>query len=85
MTYEEAKVIKNQLEEKNNAYSKILQTFEKNEIGLTPDHIRELPEWKEANNEFKTSFAQLRKFNSWYVKTFKKEIQADRRNRYKKK
>ena len=49
---------------------------------MTPDHIRELPEYQKAKQDFDRSFAELRNFNGQYVKMFKKEIQADRRKRY---
>ena len=82
MNYEEAKLRKQELEEKNNEHSVRLNTFEKNSLGMTPDHIRELPEYQKAKQDFDRSFAELRNFNGQYVKMFKKEIQADRRKRY---
>lgn len=83
MTFEEAKTYKQELEKKNDIDSNLLQTFEKNELGMTPDHIRELPEWKKAKQTFEQSFAELRNFNKWFMKKFKKEYAADRRkNRF---
>lgn len=38
---------------------------------------------QQAKKEFDKAFAELRAFNGWYVKTFKKEIAADRKNKYK--
>jgi hypothetical protein len=63
-----------------------LKTFNKYRIamGIVPDHIRETPEYQTAKKAVDKNFAELRNFNQWFVKTFKKEIQADRRNRYKK-
>ncbi|MGG0308406.1 hypothetical protein ABEY43_06670 [Priestia megaterium] len=82
MTYTEAKEIKNQLENKNDLNSNVLNSFEKNSMGMTPDHIRATPEYQKTKKEYDLSFAELRNFNGWYVKTFKKEIQADRRKRF---
>jgi hypothetical protein len=85
MNYEEAKIYRDKLEEKNNADSVNLKTFDKfgkTNIGLTPDHVKEMPEWKLAKSTFEKSFAELRNFNGWFVKTFKKEIQADRRKKW---
>lgn len=83
MTYEEAKACKQVLENKNNNDSDNLKKFDeyRNTIGIVPDHIREIPEYQALKKTFDQSFAELRNFNGWYVKTFKKEIQADRRKR----
>lgn len=83
MTYEEAKILKQKLEDKNRVDSDKLNTFEKNAMRITPDHIRALPEWKQAKNEFDRSFAELRNFNEWFIKKFKKEYAAERK--YKRK
>lgn len=84
MNYEEAKAFKQNLEEKNNNDSDNLKAISKQEkttMGLTPDHIMVLPEWKIAKNAFERSFAELRNFNGWFVKNFKKEYAAEKRNR----
>lgn len=88
MTYEEAKLHKENLETKNKMYSDKLKEFDKygeGVMGMTPDHVRAMPEWKRAKAECEMSFAQLRHFNGWFVKTFKKEYAKDRRNRYSRK
>ena len=82
MNYQDAKVRKQELDEINNEHSDKLNTFEENSMGLTPDHIRETPEYQKAKQDFDRSFAELRNFNGWFVKTFKKEIQSDRRDRF---
>lgn len=81
MNYEEAKLHKQELNEKNILDSANLNAFEKSTMGLTPDHVRESKEWKQAKQDFERSFAELRYFNGQYIKTFKKEIQADRRKK----
>lgn len=73
MTYEEAQVRKKELNDKVDVASKRLQWFETNAVGLVPDNVRDTPEWKQANDEFNKSFAELREFNAWYVKTFMKK------------
>jgi len=80
MTYEEAKKYKQELEEINKTNSDKLK-FEKTIMGLTPEHIRTLPEWKEAKNAYDNSFAELRKFNNWFIKTFKEEYAEERHNK----
>lgn len=87
MTFEEAKLHKQNLEAQNKIDSDKLNEFEKfgeGVMGMTPDHVREMPEWQLAKRNFQVSFNQLREFNGWYVKTFKKELLAERRNRFKK-
>jgi len=85
MTYEEAKAYGEELMERNKIDSDNLKFFDeiygRSSMGLTPDHVKALPEWKEAKETFNRSFAELRSFNAWFTKTFKKEYMAERRNR----
>lgn len=73
MNREEAEAYKVEINALVDKHSKRLQQFETNQIGLVPDHIRATEEWKQANQDFNRSFAELRRFNSWYVKTFMKK------------
>ena len=85
MTYQEAKTYKQILENKNNHDSKILQKFDKygkSNMGLTPESVKIMPEFKQAKEEFNKSFNDLRNFNAVFIKTFKKECAKDRQNRY---
>lgn len=85
MNYEEAKKHSKELNEKVNLYVNELKKFDElglTEIGLTPDHVRALPEWKITKKNFDESFAELRNFNTWFVKTYKKEILEDKRKKY---
>jgi hypothetical protein len=86
MNYEEAKAYREEMEARHKIDLNNLKTFNKYRIamGIVPDHIRETPEYQTAKKAVDKNFAELRNFNQWFVKTFKKEIQADRRNRYKK-
>ena len=82
MTYEEAKIHKQDLQNKNNHDSEILKEFEKYgkpDMGLTPESVRVLPEFQQAKQEFNKSFNELRNFNAWFVKTFKKEYARERK------
>jgi hypothetical protein len=85
MTYQEAKLYRDTMEERHKIDSDKLKEFDKYRIamGIVPDHIRETPEYQILKKAVDKNFAELRNFNGWYVKTFKKEIQADRKNRYK--
>ena len=85
MMYEEAKEYKQLLEDKNKADGKALKVFDqyRNAMGIVPDHIRELPEYKKAKESCDKSFSKLREFNAFFVKNFKKEYAVDRKNRNK--
>lgn len=73
MNLEEAKAHKKELDGINRKHSEILQQFETNGMGLVPDNIRATPEWQKAKQDFDRSFAELRKFNAWFVKEFRKK------------
>jgi hypothetical protein len=73
MNIEEANNYKKQLDDLVDLYSKQLNEFEKGIMGLTPVHVRNTPEWKEANVNYNKAFKELRNFNQWYVKTFMKK------------
>ena len=82
MNYEEAKAYKANLEVINNAASDALKAFDsygKSSFGLTPDHVKTMPEYHEAKKAFDISFQRLRNFNGQFVKVFKKEIAAERK------
>ena len=51
-------------------------------MGLTPDSVKALPEYQILLYKTNHHFQQLRRFNTYYVKTFKKELTEARRNRY---
>jgi len=53
-------------------------------MGLTPDAVKETPEWKAAKSKADAAFRALRDYNVWYLKAFKADISADRSNRHHK-
>ena len=82
MTYEIAKQSKAALYVKLDAAEKALKAFDsfgKSSMGMTPDHVKAMPEWQAAKREFDRVFAEVRNFNGWFVKTFKKEIRKEPR------
>jgi hypothetical protein len=84
MNYQEAKLYRDEMEKRHKIDSDKLKEFDQYRIamGIVPDHIRETPEYQILKKAVDKNFAELRIFNGWYVKAFKKEIQADRKNRY---
>jgi len=83
MKYEEAKKQKALLNEQNEILSVKLKSFPTIEMGLVSDDVRKSVEYIKAKREFDKSFNELREFNSWFIKSFKKEYNEERRNRFK--
>ncbi len=84
MNFQEAKAYKAQLESLLDFADKRLKSFDcygKSSIGMTPDHVKAMPEWQEAKTAFETAFQNLRNFNAKYTKAFRKEIQEERKNK----
>jgi hypothetical protein len=52
--------------------SKAINGFAKESNGLTPDHIRALPEFQEAKSKFNIAFAKMRSFNGTISAKFKR-------------
>lgn len=82
--YEEAKKVKQGLDKRCDDIGKLFKQFRTNSMGLVEDDVRKTKEYKKIDAEYTKAFNELREFNSWYVKKFKKEIQEDRKNKYKK-
>ena len=81
MTYSEAKQWRDRYEADCRAASLVLDHFAKGALGLTPDEVKATPAWREAKADFDCVFAQLQLFNQWFVRKFKRQIQADRRGK----
>ena len=47
-------------------------------MGLTPDSIKQTPEWKAAYSKERSAFNAMRNFNMYIARTFKKELRAER-------
>jgi hypothetical protein len=82
MNYLDAVTYKQALYTKNNKASEALKEFDKygkSSMGMTPDHVKSMPQWQAAKLAFDVSFAELRNFNGWFAKTFKAEIKKEPR------
>jgi hypothetical protein len=82
MNYQTAKAKAESLWQANKDAAAVLDAFPRGPMGLTPDSVKATPEWKAARKACDETFEALRAFNSFYVKTFKAEIQADRLAKY---
>lgn len=82
LTYEEAKAIRDKLTAKMEPPGAILRAFPKGAMGLTPDHIKASDAYRNARAEYEAARRALQSFNAVFTKVFKKEIQAERADRY---
>lgn len=81
MTYEQAKARKAELESLVSSIGNELNKFPKNSTGMFSDEVRAKPEWKLLKQKSTQAFKDLQNFNTYFVKTFKKEYKAERDNR----
>lgn len=81
--YHIAKQVQASLSNATREASKNLKKYDKhkNELGLTPDHIKATSEWKKDKAAYDTAFHNERKFNGEFNKKYKKEIKQERKNK----
>ena len=82
MTFEQAQAEQQRLEAEMQIVEKRLNAYPCNEIGLTPDEVRQAAEYQRDWAAFNKLFDTYRTFNAWFVKTFKNELREQRRQRY---
>lgn len=83
MAYILAKAKQDELYNAMQAASEALQKYPKGALGLTPDHVKFSDAYQSDALEYNRAFEALRAYNTWFVKTYKKEIQQARNERYK--
>lgn len=92
--FEQAKVEKTKIEREMSEAEQALKFIttgvaqrhgvpERGPTGLTPDIVKEAPEWRAAKARVDKAFARLRSFNATFVKKFTKELRAERAARTK--
>lgn len=80
MNYQDAKKQKEMLEAASAAANAALGSLSGGgKFNLTPDSVKQTPEWKFARKMADKAFSELRAFNGYFVRTFKSEYAADRR------
>lgn len=82
MNYQEAKAAAEQARTLSKQYGQVLSAFPRGPMGLTPDHIKFSPPYRQAKANYDAAFAQERRVNAYLNKHFKKEQQQERRERY---
>jgi hypothetical protein len=81
LTFEQATHMRNIFEAQMKDAAQALKAIEgvgTGWMGLTPDSVKASPKYQEARRRFDWDFDSLRKFNTWYVKTFKRELAQER-------
>lgn len=66
------KAARDTLEASYFAAGRKLKSFPKHDNGLTPDSVKETPEWKMAKSSYEEAFSALQRFN----KRFAKQLRA---------
>lgn len=77
-TFESQLARQQELEAAVNAADKTIKGFPRGPMGLTPDHIKAMPEWRAADSAYHSAAKALRNFNGPFIKAFKKQILAAR-------
>ena len=82
MNYEEAKAKQKDLDDKYMELSRKLCDFPHEGLwGLPKEVVRLSTEYQEAKKQAGKAFQDLRNFNFWFIKNFRKEIKQERRNK----
>lgn len=78
-----AKAQQIEMESQCKAASVALDQFPKSgPMGLTPDSVKFSDEYRAAKAAYQAALYRLQVFNACYVKRFKAELKAERRNRH---
>lgn len=81
LSFEHAKAIADKLQTAWSVAGDALEAFAapfgKGLMGLTPDHVKAMPEWRRLYNEMELARVQAQRFGTLYNRKFKKEIRDD--------
>lgn len=78
-TYLQAKSNKKSLEALLQNACNAMQVFPKCEMGITPDDVKKSESFQLAKKAYDIAFQNVRNFNGFFIKTFKKEYAQDRK------
>lgn len=82
MNYSQAKQYRDKLDSIASKYSDALQKYPRGPMGLTPDSVKQSPEFRRDKLAYSKAHDELRRFNGLFIKHFRAEIAADRRSKY---
>lgn len=85
--FEKAKEKRNSIESRMKSASSRMEELKnahggESKMGLTPDVVKNSPEWKQAHSDFNNALRELQTFNTGFTKTFKKELAEERKLKY---
>jgi hypothetical protein len=78
VSYQSLKALADKFDAECIEHGKVMNSFPKGPMNLTPDHIRNTPEYQAARKAYDRSFSLLREVNAMLVKHHKKELLAER-------
>ena len=76
--FKAARQKQDQLAAESTRTGKIMDSFPKGPMNMTPDHVRATPEWKAAKAASDRAFQAYRNFNGMMLKAFPNELKAER-------
>jgi hypothetical protein len=79
VTFDDARRLQADIEEEMRQHLNVLHSFPKGPMGLTPDYVKANPVWRDAKQGVEAAFQRYRNFNKWLLKTYRKEIAAERK------
>lgn len=78
LTYEQAREAADRLKAAHDAASKPLEAFPKGPLGLTPDAVKQTPEWRTAYAAERKAFEAMRQANAYLVKHYGRRYRTDK-------
>jgi hypothetical protein len=76
--FKAARARQDQLEAESQRTGRVMDSFPKGTMNMTPDHVRATPEWKAAKAASDQAFQAYRNFNATMLKAFPNELKAER-------
>lgn len=79
ISYEEARQVQKELDNKVDKLSKEYRKFERSSNGMCSDEVRATDEYKLVDSEYKKTFKAFQDINKFIMKEYKKEYLKDKR------
>jgi hypothetical protein len=77
-TFNEARKIRDELDAIMTDATKVLNTFPRGAMGLTPDAVKHSVEFKAAKRRYDDAFIKQRAINVYLMSNFKQELRDER-------
>jgi hypothetical protein len=77
-TFDQARHVADLLWDKAEKASKVLEKYPRGPMGMTPDHIKATFQWRLDKAGSDAAIENMRTFNKWYIKYYKRQIYAYR-------